>query len=249
MTQSPIPKALSTFLKHKVKALLIGGQACILYGAAECSRDIDLVIMISPENLKDLTLALEELEAERIFYPGLSEDVLLRGHACHFRCQRKDIRGLRIDIMGVMRGVDSFPELWKRREEIRLPGIGQIAIIGLSDLVKAKKTQRDKDWPMIRRLIEADIYRVPDDPSEDKISFWFAECRTPELLISLSAKYPEIAVRVSIDRPLLHFAIQGNREKVQDLLKDEEDKEREADRQYWIPLKKELEEWRHKKDS
>ncbi len=143
MTQGPIPKALSTFFKHNVKALLIGGQACILYGAAEFSRDIDLAVMISPENLEDLTIALEELEAERVFYPGLSEDVLSRGHACHFRCNRRDIKGLRIDIIGVMRGVDSFPELWKRREKIELPGIGQVAVIGLSDLVKAKKTQRD----------------------------------------------------------------------------------------------------------
>lgn len=249
MTQSPIPKALSTFLKHKLKALLIGGQACILYGAAEFSRDIDLVVMISPENLKDLTTALEELGAERVFYPCLSEDVLLRGHACHFRCQRRDIKGLRIDVIGIMRGVDSFPELWRRREVIELPGIGQIAVIGLPDLVKAKKTQRDKDWPMIRRLIEADIYRAPDDPSEDKICFWFAECRTPELLISLSAKYPKIASRMLANRPILRFAIQGNREEVQSLLKDEEDREREADRQYWMPLKKELEAWRHTKDS
>lgn len=244
MHESPIPKALSTFLKHEVKALLIGGQACILYGAAEFSRDIDLVIMISPENLEGLTVALEELEAERVFYPYLSEDVLLRGHACHFRCQRTDIKGLRIDVIGVMRGVDSFPELWKRREKIELPEIGQVSIIGLPDLVKAKKTQRDKDWPMIRRLVEADIHRAPDNPSEDKICFWLSECRTPELLISLSAKYPKIASRMSANRPLLRSAIQGNREKAQSFLKDEEDKEREADRQYWMPLKKELEEWR-----
>ena len=247
MPGSPIPKALSTFLKHNVKALLIGGQACILYGAAEFSRDIDLAIMISPENLENLTLALEELEAERIFYPDLSEDVLLRGHACHFRCQRTEIRGLRIDVIGVMRGVDSFPELWKRREEIELPGIGKVSIIGLFDLVKAKKTQRDKDWPMIRRLIEADIHRVSNAPSEDKICFWLSECRTPELLILLSAKYPKIAFRMSANRLLLSSAIQGNLEKVQILLKDEEDKEREADRQYWMPLKKELEKWRFKK--
>ena len=249
MTLSPIPKVLSTFLKHKAKALLIGGQACILYGAAEFSRDIDLVVMISPENLKDLTTALEELEAERVFYPCLSEDVLLRGHVCHFRCQRRDIKGLRIDVIGIMRGVDSFPELWKRREEIELPGIGQIAVIGLPDLVKAKKTQRDKDWPMIRRLIEADIYRAADDPSEGKICFWFAECRTPELLISLSAKYPKIASRMSANRPLLRSAIQNNREEVRSLLKDEEDREREADRQYWMSLKKELEEWRRRGES
>jgi predicted nucleic acid-binding protein len=29
------------------------------------------------------------------------------------------------------------------------------------ELVKAKKRQRDRDWPMIRRLIEADIARLP----------------------------------------------------------------------------------------
>ena len=84
MIQSPIPKVLSTFLKHNVKALLIGGQACILYGAAEFSRDIDIAIMISPQNLKKLKLALNELSAEKIFVPALSEDVLLKGHACHF---------------------------------------------------------------------------------------------------------------------------------------------------------------------
>lgn len=102
MIQSPIPRALSTFSKHKVKALLIGGQACILYGGAEFSRDIDLAVMVSPQNLENLKSALNELDAEKIFVPDLSEDVLLRGHACHFRCNRKDVKGLRIDIIGVM---------------------------------------------------------------------------------------------------------------------------------------------------
>ena len=247
MTQSPIPKALSTFLKHKAKALLIGGQACILYGAAEFSRDIDLVVMISPENLKNLTKTLEELGAERVFYPCLSEDVLLRGHACHFRCHRRDIKGLRIDVIGVMRGVDSFPELWKRREEIELPGIGKVAVIGLTDLVKAKKTQRDKDWPMIRRLIEADIYKSEDNPDDSKIIFWLSECRTPELLISLAGEYSNMAREISKDRPLISLALSGDREELQRMLREEEDREKEADRQYWEPLKKQLEEWRLKK--
>ncbi len=53
MTRNPIPKVLSIFFRHRVKALLIGGQACILYGAAEFSRDIDLAVMISAENLDE----------------------------------------------------------------------------------------------------------------------------------------------------------------------------------------------------
>lgn len=170
----------------------------------------------------------------------------MRGHACHFRCQREDLKGLRIDIIGVMRGVDPFPELWKRRVEIELPEIGKVAVIGLSDLVNAKKTQRDKDWPMIRRLIEADIYSSPDDPSQDKIYFWLAECRTAELLISLATQYSKIASRTALTRPLIRLAIEGNRDKIQKLLRDEEERERELDRQYWAPLRAELEAWRRR---
>ena len=249
MTLSPIPKVLSTFLKHNVKALLIGGQACILYGGAEFSRDIDIAIMISPENLDSLGKALCELKAERIFYPSLSEDALKKGHACHFRCRREDIKGLRIDVLGSMRDVSPFPELWNRRKEIQLPGIGLIPVIGLPDLIKSKKTQRDKDWPMIRRLIEADIYKSEDNPDDSKIIFWLSECRTPELLISLSKKFSNIAMEVSKDRPLISLALSSDMVGLQRLLKDEEDREKEADRQYWEPLRKQLEEWRLKKES
>jgi len=51
-----------------VKALLIGEQACLLYGAAEFSRDIDLSPLITAENLEDLREVLKELEAEPVFY-------------------------------------------------------------------------------------------------------------------------------------------------------------------------------------
>lgn len=244
MIQSPIPKVLSTFTKYKVKALLIGGQACILYGAAEFSRDVDLTVMISFKNVENLKSALEELDAERIFVPDLSQKALLKGHACHFRCYRKDVKDLRVDIIGVMRGVDSFTKLWKRREEVELPGIGKVAVMGLSDLVRAKKTQRDKDWPMIRRLIEADIFRASPNPPRERVCFWLTECRTAELLISLSAKYKDIASRLAVNRPLLKFAIGSNKEEVQRLLREEEDNEMELDRQYWTPLKAELAVWR-----
>jgi hypothetical protein len=202
---------------------------------------------ISPENLDDLQRILEELDAERIFYPALSEEVLLKGHACHFRCKGADIKELRIDVIGVMRGVDPFHKLWLRRKEIDLPGIGQVPVIGLADLVKSKKTQKDKDWPMIRKLIESDIYNAPDDPADNVIQFWFAECRTSDLLVLLAAKYPELADVMSKKRPLVSSTLSGNHEEIVRLLRDEEDRERDADRQYWAPLKGQLEEWRLRK--
>ena len=39
MSLSPIRKALSSIRKSGVKTLLMGGQACVLYGAAEFSRE------------------------------------------------------------------------------------------------------------------------------------------------------------------------------------------------------------------
>jgi hypothetical protein len=70
--------------------LLIGGQACIIYGGAEFSRDLDFSLLVTLENIENLKTALEELEAERIFFPDLSEEVLLRGHACHFRFPKRN---------------------------------------------------------------------------------------------------------------------------------------------------------------
>src|ERR1700720_3758947 len=80
---SPIGRVLSTIRKHRVRALLMGGQACILYGAAEFSRDIDLAILASEINLDRLRQALAELQAEEVYYPRLGLDVLEHGHACH----------------------------------------------------------------------------------------------------------------------------------------------------------------------
>ncbi len=247
MNQSPIPRVLSTFLKHKIKALLIGGQATILYGGADFSRDIDFTVMVSPENITLLKSCLIELNAKRVYVPDISEEVLLRGHACHFRCDGGKTSGFRIDIIGKMRGVDDFLELWKRREEIELPGVGKIYVISLEDLVESKKTQRDKDWSMIRRLIEADYYKSSGNDSKAKLRFWFLECRTPEILIAMALKHKETVAGLCKNRSLLSYAISGEEDSLLKALREEEDKERYLDKQYWSPLKAELETWRHER--
>jgi hypothetical protein len=241
---SPIPRVLSTFRRRKVRALLMGGQACILYGAAEFTRDIDLAVAVEPRNLDRLRSALAELRAEPIFFPALSAAVLRRGHACHFRCLAAGLHRFRVDVMSKMRGVDSFSKLWKRRVEVNLPGAGRVALLSLPDLVKAKKTQRDKDWPMIRRLIEADMARSPENPDSEKIPFWLMECRTFGLLRDLASRFPKQAGRISKRRPALRAAMQGNESRATLLLREEEDRERQRDRRYWAPLRAELERWR-----
>ena len=74
----------------------MGGQACVLYGAVEFSRDADFAILASPENLHRLQGALDELEAEVIAVPPFARRYLERGHAVHFRCQRARCLPVRI---------------------------------------------------------------------------------------------------------------------------------------------------------
>ncbi len=82
----------------------MGGQACVLYGAAEFSRDLDLALLPDPANLDHLGAALAELGAVVIAVPPMALKHLSEGLAVHFRCSHPEVAGLRIDVMTHMRG-------------------------------------------------------------------------------------------------------------------------------------------------
>jgi hypothetical protein len=162
--------------------MLMGGQACVLYGAAEFSRDTDLALLSDRTNLERLRDALRELDAERIAVPPFEKTYLDMGLAVHFRCRHPDAVRMRVDVMAKMRGVEDFDSLWDRRTTF--DGDDPIDVLSLPDLVQAKKTQRDKDWPMVARLVEANYFRNRDNPTAEQIEFWLRELRTPTLLIA-----------------------------------------------------------------
>ncbi len=96
-------------------ALLMGGQACVFYGAAQVSRDIDLALLAEPANIERLRRALRALAAERIAVPPFDPALFERGHPIHFRCHAPGAEGLRIDLMSRLRLLGDFPVLWERR--------------------------------------------------------------------------------------------------------------------------------------
>jgi len=143
--------------------------------------------------------------------------------------------------MSVLRGCDPLEKLWDRREVISSRELGRVDLLSLPDLVTAKKTQRDKDWPMIRRLVEADYFRSRSSPRPGQADFWLRELRTPELLMELVRRRPGRARRLEASRPLLSTATIGDLERLEEALRREQEAERAADRKYWAPLRKELE--------
>jgi hypothetical protein len=230
---------------HQVRTLLMGGQACVFYGAAEFSRDTDLLILADAANLARLEAALHDLQAEQIAVPPLTLDYLRRGHAVHFRCHHPEAADIRVDVMSRLRGVEEFEVLWKRRTTLTDTDGTVYELLGLPDLVQAKKTQRNKDWPMLQRLLEAHYFRHRGAGTPERQRFWLLELRTPELLTEAAQRWPQLAEEIAQQRPLLLLAVSGQLDHLREALSAEEQAERQQDRAYWQPLKAELEQLRH----
>jgi hypothetical protein len=246
-----ILRVLSTIQQYGVPALLMGGQACVLYGAAEYSRDLDLAVLATDDGLPKLSAAIEALHAHVIAVPPFEAQYLRRGHAVHFSVP--DVGSptvgatLRVDVMSRMRGVESFDELWARRTTVVLPDPERatevtVEMMALEDLVAAKKTQRDKDWPMLRRLVDASYDSARDsEASAEQANFWLAELRSPEFLREAIERFPRLAARSP--RAAVACSLTGG--DVADALAREQATEMAADRVYWEPLRRELEALRH----
>jgi hypothetical protein len=147
---------------------------------------------------------------------------------------------MRVDVMSRLRGVASFRSLWRRRTTITLPDGFSFDAMSLPDLVQAKKTQRDKDWPMLRRLVEAHYFENRTRATAAQTRFWILELRSPDLLIELARSQPVACRRAARRRPLLKHAIQADQAALRRGLLAEETSEREADRRFWRPLRSEL---------
>ena len=222
----------------------MGGQACVFYGAAQFSKDVDLALLASEENYSRLLAALGELNAKRIAVPRFEPALLARGHAVHFRCQGGDADGLRVDVMTRLRDLPDFEVLWARRTTISGENAETFELLSIEDLVQAKKTQREKDWPMIDALVEGHYRALGNEPTPARVAFWLAESRTPERLLGLIQRFPNEARAQTSRRPLLRLAFSGESEALLEALDAEGRAEQAKDRVYWAPLKAEFEAFR-----
>jgi hypothetical protein len=101
-------------------------------------------------------------------------------------------------------------------------------------LVNAKKTQRDKDWPMIGALVEGHYAALQAAPTPALIKFWLSESRTPERLLDLVARFPVEAASLSAARPLLALARADTLPELRTALDAEVRAEQDKDRRLYI---------------
>ncbi len=116
-----------------------------------------------------------------------------------------------------------YPRLRARRTTLSV-GDDKIELMSLPDLVQAKKTQRDKDWPMVRRLIEVNYFANRENSSREQVRFWFLELRSPTyafgvpVVCQLSETQLASAAVNNPASPILHRTHQNIRRETHNLL-------------------------------
>ena len=222
----------------------MGGQACVFYGAAQVSKDIDFLVLAEPENFTRLQAALAELQADRIAVPPFDPSALARGHAVHFRCRAPGAEGLRVDVMTRLRAMPEFHVVWERRTTFVGDDGVEYHLLCIPDLVQAKKTQRSKDWPVIELLVTIHYREHANAATDDRVTFWLCEARTPELLSEICQRFPTQATELTACRPLIRLARERSLDDLRTALDAEVRAEQARDREYWEPLRRELERFR-----
>lgn len=139
-----IHEFIALCLLRKVEFLLVGGYALAFHGAPRFTEDIDLMVLVSPENADKLHGVLKDF--------GFGEVGITRDDFLH----RDQVIQLgrapnRIDILTGISGV-TWEQAWESRTQVNLDGI-EIQVIGKRELMQNKKaTGRPQDLADLARL-------------------------------------------------------------------------------------------------
>jgi hypothetical protein len=131
------------FREHKVKYLVIGGVASVLYGVPRATFDLDILVEATPDNAKRLLDAL--LGAGLATASLTTVEDLLAHEITVFEDK------VRIDVQTSSPGV-SFQKAWKRRETMDYQG-QQFYVLSKDDLILSKRAVgREVDLEDVRLL-------------------------------------------------------------------------------------------------
>ncbi|HSN56299.1 MAG TPA: DUF6036 family nucleotidyltransferase [Candidatus Sulfomarinibacteraceae bacterium] len=146
---------------HRVRCMIVGGEAVIFYGHIRFTGDIDVFFDRSPSNAHRLFSALQDFWKQDI--PGIDDPSRLQDTGAVFQF---GLPPNRIDLLNDIDGID-FEGAWPRRTEVLIEhesGSFSVAYIGLDDLIENKKASgRPKDLDDLPYLIAAGTKRMPDE--------------------------------------------------------------------------------------
>lgn len=121
---------LAEFAAEKVEYLLVGGLAVALHGLPRFTKDADVWLRDTPDNIGRARRALESFGAPQATRNGLTAarglDVVWMGHPPS-----------RIDLMKAVPGGD-FDRAWSSRRTVESGGV-PITVVGRDELIRLKR--------------------------------------------------------------------------------------------------------------
>jgi len=98
--------------------------------------------------------------------------------------------------------------------------------------------------PVIELLVTIHYREHANAATDDRVDFWLSEARTPELLVELCRRFPTQAAGLTAHRPLIRLAHERSLDDLRTALDAEVRAEQARDRDYWEPLRREIEQFR-----
>lgn len=136
---------LSLFAEHDVRYLIVGGLAFIYHAKPRYTKDIDLWVDPSPDNVERVNRALAEFGSPSLIDADDPDEILQLGNAPH-----------RIDILRGVVDLD-FDAAWQRRIEAPY-GKAPASWIDLEDLLAIKSAidhPRHREDARVLKMVKA----------------------------------------------------------------------------------------------
>lgn len=144
---------LKILLTHKLDFLIIGGFAAVVHGSSHVTKDLDITMLMTEENINRLRLSLKDLKPLHRMNPTYKPSFLE---------EPKNISDLKniyletsagiLDVVTLDHTLGSFEDLKSRAEIVSLFGY-DCRILSLDDLISVKeKMSRPKDLIVLDEL-------------------------------------------------------------------------------------------------
>lgn len=182
------------FNEGRLRAVLIGGQAVVMLRLAFMSKDGDWLLRDDEETLGHILTVLEEKGARYRFGAPLDLRWLENGWSSHFEFKENGLR-VRTDFVTKppRLSAQDIAAVWQDQATKQVPHIGP------KYLAELKKTNREKDYPIIGELA-----RLVDDPLEQMLL-----SRSARDIISLCEQHPGSIEQAMARRPALAAVLSG----------------------------------------
>ena len=147
-----LQKLLQFLVQSPLDFVLIGGFAAVLHGCNQTTRDIDVCLMLSPDQIQLLRQVLKPLQPRH----------RMTSEKLSFLEYPKDLTGIKnlyletdlgvLDIVSCVEAVGDFYDVLKNATEIEIYD-GRCNLLSMDDLIKSKKALgRHRDLVVVEEL-------------------------------------------------------------------------------------------------